>query len=207
MLTENLSILDGFQGLLENKLFSDYIFPVFSGVYLTFLTARVIQFADSRREATRRLERIPSQIAKIPLTINPDSLKWIYSEIAIELEVLGQEFRARGHTRAADLLQNTFAEVLQEMLDGYTQGKVRHGRFFTGDPMTDPPNTDGLADMDLVLTIRQCAHTNVRTGLSIKIDKIVNTAPNWSVILDTPTFARIFKPILTEIKTVIDYAC
>lgn len=113
MLQHLIDSLSWFFGL---KLISDYIFPVASGIYLTFVTASVIQFIDMRRAAVRAFEKAVPMFTDAPRCQTFGDWSWLVALSTKEPCAVLEELRIKGHTNAAAVLDRFWFEVHERLM-------------------------------------------------------------------------------------------
>lgn len=109
-------IYDALAAFFDCKAVSDYLFPVLSGAYLTFVTAAVIQFIDMRRTAFREVESLYMTIINQPIDLTEDDWREFLFDSLNKRVSVAQDIRALGHTNAGDELQSIYARLMGAMM-------------------------------------------------------------------------------------------
>ena len=185
-------IYEALAAFFGSKPVSDYLFPVISGVYITFITADVIQFIDMKRSAFRDMEALYHAIMSAPIELNFDDwMKYIFLNTA-KCSSAGNELFALGHKEAGNAMLAVNLRAMDKMVKALISAKV---------PDADYQIKPGSA----FSVIRESfVYKNaVANALVLEMngarDAFANLKPNLAVVLQFSKLSALFNDAMSAI--------
>ncbi len=171
--------------VFAHKAVSDYLFPVVSGVFLTFFTANLIRFQEMKKQFAEEVLNVRKEVfageAREPIKVATSGFAWAH-----RLQILASRLRAQDHTRAAEVVAAFGLKIGKSLHDvglaahgTWSEGKVEFsGKFHTG------KDAELYRQVKLIHQLGSCCD-----AADAEIEAVSEKLkPSWPALFEIPNF-------------------
>jgi hypothetical protein len=177
-----IDIYEALRGFFAHKAVSDYLFPITSGVYITFVTVRIVQFQDAKRYARKELEMIEATVLSAPTNLRVGEWNSLINSFRSRFVGSLSEFKTLRHEDAAEKIDNLVSQITGSLMTALAKTEVPELRLKT---KRSPEELEQIIRENEGLSFRQSVNKSMQKELPVYYSEIDRLPISWKTIFGT----------------------